>query len=171
MQEIDDPELFAKIFREKLIKQFGDIPEVDIVVEGEKKFKLGGFRLPNDADEYLAYFEALYVLFPNASVLRNLKAPEKMSERQKQKDSHVDRRACKARLLVEVNNPYIHHQILFTRKCQMREPLRYPAGVVHFLHNGIRANRSCLSVYHYHDSPQSRGPGVLQEPPRDTRLV
>ena len=74
MQETDDPELFAKIFREKLIKQFGDIPEVDIVVEGEKKFKLGGFRLPNDADEYLAYFEALYVLFPNASVLRNLES-------------------------------------------------------------------------------------------------
>ena len=74
MEETDDPELFAKIFREKLIKQFGDIPEVDIVVEGEKKFKLGGFRLPNDADEYLAYFEALYVLFPNASVLRNLES-------------------------------------------------------------------------------------------------
>ena len=58
MEETDDPELFAKIFREKLIKQFGDIPEVDIVVEGEKKFKLGGFRLPNDADEYLAYLRS-----------------------------------------------------------------------------------------------------------------
>ena len=72
MQETDDPELFAKILREQLIKQFGDIPEVDIVVEGEKKFKLGGFSLPNDADEYLAYHEALYVLFPNASVLHDL---------------------------------------------------------------------------------------------------
>ena len=72
MEETDDPELFAKILREQLIKQFGDIPEVDIVVEGEKKFKFGGFRLPDDADEYLAYYEALYVLFPNTSVLRNL---------------------------------------------------------------------------------------------------
>lgn len=72
MQETDDPELFAKIFREKLIKQFGDIPEVDIVVEGETKLMFGGFRLPDDADAYLAYHEALSVLFPNASVLNDL---------------------------------------------------------------------------------------------------
>ena len=74
MQETDDPELFAKIFREKLVHQFGDIPEVDIVVAGETKGMFGGFRLPDDADEYLAYYEALYVLFPNASVLRNLES-------------------------------------------------------------------------------------------------
>ena len=72
MQETDDPELFAKILREKLIKQFGDIPAVDIVVEGETKLMFGGFRLPDDADEYLAYHEALSVLFPNASVLNDL---------------------------------------------------------------------------------------------------
>ena len=65
MQETDDPELFAKIFREKLVHQFGDIPEVDIVVEGETKLMFGGFRLPDDADEYLAYHEALYALFPS----------------------------------------------------------------------------------------------------------
>ena len=34
----------------------------------------GGFRLPDDADEYVAYHEALYVLFPNASVLQNLES-------------------------------------------------------------------------------------------------
>ena len=72
MQETDDPELFAKIFREKLVHQFGHKPEVDIVVAGETKGMFGGFRLPDDADEYLAYFEALYVLFPNGSVLRQL---------------------------------------------------------------------------------------------------
>ena len=64
MQETDDPELFAKIFREKLVHQFGDIPEVDIVVEGETKGMFGGFKLPDDADEYLAYHEALHALFP-----------------------------------------------------------------------------------------------------------
>ena len=74
MQETDDPELFAKIFREKLVHQFGDIPEVDIVVAGETKGMFGGFRLPDEADEYLAYFEALYVLFPNESVLHNLES-------------------------------------------------------------------------------------------------
>ena len=66
MQETDDPELFAQIFREKLVHQFGDIPEVDIVVAGETKGMFGGFKLPDDADEYLAYHEALHALFPNA---------------------------------------------------------------------------------------------------------
>ena len=65
MQETDDPELFAKIFREKLVHQFGYRPEVDIVVEGETKLMFGGFKLPDDADEYLAYHEALHALFPN----------------------------------------------------------------------------------------------------------
>ena len=72
MQETDDPELFAKIFREKLVHQFGYRPEVDIVVKGETKGMFGGFKLPDDADEYLAYYEALAVLFPNASVLNDL---------------------------------------------------------------------------------------------------
>ena len=72
MQETDDPELFAKIFREKLVHQFGNIPEVDIIVKGETKGMFGGFKLPDDADEYLAYYEALAVLFPNASVLNDL---------------------------------------------------------------------------------------------------
>ena len=71
-QETEDPELFAKIFREKLVHQFGNIPEVDIVVKGETKGMFGGFKLPDDADEYLAYYEALAVLFPNASVLNDL---------------------------------------------------------------------------------------------------
>jgi len=69
MQETDDPELFAKIFREKLVHQFGYIPEVDIVVNGETKGMFGGFKLPDDADEYLAYHEALHDLFPNTSHL------------------------------------------------------------------------------------------------------
>ncbi|MCY3741092.1 MAG: hypothetical protein OXH00_08740 [Candidatus Poribacteria bacterium] len=71
MQETDDPELFAQIYREQLIEQFGNIPEVDIVVAGETKLMFGGFKLPDDADIYLAYFETLYVLFPNASTLRD----------------------------------------------------------------------------------------------------
>lgn len=64
MQETDDPELFAQIYKEKLIEQFGNIPEVDIVVEGEKKLMFGGFRIKGNEDEYLAYYEALHTLFP-----------------------------------------------------------------------------------------------------------
>ncbi|MDE0681311.1 MAG: hypothetical protein OXI63_00230 [Candidatus Poribacteria bacterium] len=66
MQETDDPELYGKIYKEQLIEQFGNIPEVDIVVAGETKLMFGGFRLPDDADEYLAYHEALHALFPSA---------------------------------------------------------------------------------------------------------
>ncbi len=65
MEETDDPELFAKIYREKLVHQFGDIPEVDIVVAGETKMMFGGFRIKGNEDEYLAYYEALYALFPS----------------------------------------------------------------------------------------------------------
>ena len=72
MQETDDPELYGKIYKEQLIEQFGNIPEVDIVVEGEKKLMFGGFRIKGNEDEYLAYHEALYVLFPDAWVLRQL---------------------------------------------------------------------------------------------------
>ena len=43
MQETDDPELFAQIYREQLIEQFGNVPEVDIVVAGETKLMFGGF--------------------------------------------------------------------------------------------------------------------------------
>ncbi|RKU21928.1 hypothetical protein C6499_20560 [Candidatus Poribacteria bacterium] len=71
MHETEDPELYGKIYKEQLIEQFGNIPEVDILVEGEKKYMFGGFKLPDDADIYLAYFETLYVLFPNASTLRD----------------------------------------------------------------------------------------------------
>ena len=64
MQETDDPELFAKIFREKLVHQFGYRPEVDIVVKGETKLMFGGFRIKGNEEEYLAYHEALHALFP-----------------------------------------------------------------------------------------------------------
>ena len=66
MEETDDPELFAKIYREQLVEQHGDIPEVEVVVKGATKLWFGGFRLPDDADEYLAYYEALYTLSPSA---------------------------------------------------------------------------------------------------------
>ena len=72
MRETDDPELFARLYRERLIKQHGDIPEVHMVVAGEKKRMFEGFRFPGDEDEYLAFYEARYVLWPNVTVLRQL---------------------------------------------------------------------------------------------------
>ena len=69
MHETDDPEVFAKLLREQLIKQFGDLPEVDILVKVEKKFKAD--EVVSD-DEYLAYLNARFRLFPDASTLREL---------------------------------------------------------------------------------------------------
>ena len=71
-RETDDPELFAKIYREELIKQHGDIPEVDIVVKGETKLWFGGFKFPGDEEEYIAFLEAEYVLWPEDMKLKTL---------------------------------------------------------------------------------------------------
>ena len=72
MEDTDDPELFAKIYREQLVEQYGDIPEVEVVVEGETKLWFGGFRFPGDEDDYVAFLEAKYALWPNDSQLRRL---------------------------------------------------------------------------------------------------
>lgn len=72
MEETDDPELFAKIYREQLVEQHGDIPEVEVVVEGETKLWFGGFRFPGDEDEYIVFLEAKYVLWPEALKLQRI---------------------------------------------------------------------------------------------------
>ena len=71
-RETDDPELFAKIYREELIEQHGDKPEVEVVVKGETKLWFGGFRFPGDEDEYIAFLEAEYVLWPEDLKLRRI---------------------------------------------------------------------------------------------------
>ena len=69
MTETKDPEVFAKLFREYLIKKFGDVPEIDILVEAEKKFKAD--EAVTD-DEYIVYLQARFRLFPNESTLLEL---------------------------------------------------------------------------------------------------
>lgn len=79
-RETDDPELFAKIYREELIEQHGDIPEVEVVVKGETKLWFEGFRFPGDEDAYVAFLEAKYALWPNDSQLRRLEKYRKAQE-------------------------------------------------------------------------------------------
>ena len=70
INETDDPELFEKLYRKRLIEQHGDIPEVHIVVAYELTL-----RTPNTIateDEIIAAYEAKYVLWPNETVLRKL---------------------------------------------------------------------------------------------------
>ena len=70
--ETDDPDLFAKLYREELIEQHRDKPEVEVVVKGETKLWFEGFRFPGDEDEYIAFLEAQYALSPNGSRLRKI---------------------------------------------------------------------------------------------------
>ena len=53
----------------------------------------------------------------------------------------------------------------------MQERLRYPAGVARFLRTDSMSQPFVFVGLSLPRLPQSRGPGVLQEPPRDTRLV
>ncbi len=70
--ETDDPELFAKLYREELIEQHGDISEVDTVVKGETRLWFGGFRFPGDKDAYITILEAQYVLWPERLKLQEI---------------------------------------------------------------------------------------------------
>ena len=76
-RETDDPELFAKIYREELIEQHEDIREVDVVVKGETKLWFGGFIFPGDEDAYIAFLEAEYVLWPENAKLKTLEKYQK----------------------------------------------------------------------------------------------
>ena len=74
----EDPELFVKHYRAVLLERFGDIPQVHIVVEDERKRRLG---LSQTLDELVVYLEALYYLFPREETLRSLEqARERKAE-------------------------------------------------------------------------------------------
>ena len=61
--------LYIKYYRAQLLKQFGDIPQVHIVVNHERKKKEG---MPITQDEFIAYLEALYHLWPSEQTLHTL---------------------------------------------------------------------------------------------------
>lgn len=57
-----DPVLFAEYYRAQLIEQFGDLPQVDIIADGDLKIKL---EIPLTLDEKIEHVEAIYDLFPD----------------------------------------------------------------------------------------------------------
>ncbi|MYB93436.1 hypothetical protein F4054_13910 [Candidatus Poribacteria bacterium] len=79
---------YAKIFREELIEQFGDVPEIDIIVEVEKKWKAGkGVPM----DEYVDYAHAIFLLFPNKTTLRQFQeAQEDLAEFKKAQEDFAE---------------------------------------------------------------------------------
>ncbi len=71
MNETDDLMFFIWLYRETLLEQHGDIPEVHIEVAYELALrKPGGAALTND--EIITAYEARYVLSPTDSVRRKL---------------------------------------------------------------------------------------------------
>ncbi|MDE0686114.1 MAG: hypothetical protein OXI63_24575 [Candidatus Poribacteria bacterium] len=81
LEETSEPEVFAKLFHEQLIEQFGDVPETDIIVKVEKKVKAGE-SIP--LDEFVNYAHALFHLFPSEQTLRQLQ--EALAEQEKVND-------------------------------------------------------------------------------------
>jgi len=57
-----DPALYIEYYQAQLIKQFGDIPEVYILAEFEKKMRA---EIPMTLDEQIEQAEALYALWPH----------------------------------------------------------------------------------------------------------
>ena len=68
--QTEDPVLRAEYYRAQMLKQFGDIPQVNTLADTELKKALG--ILPT-LEEHIAYLEALYHLFPREETLRILK--------------------------------------------------------------------------------------------------
>ena len=72
-----DPALYIEYYQAQLIKQFGDIPEVYILAEFEKKKQA---EIPMTLDEQIEQAEALYALWPyqetktTLEILQNMKA-------------------------------------------------------------------------------------------------
>ena len=109
----EDPELYAEYFRAVLIKKFGDIPPVHIVVEDARKMMLG---LPQTYDEFIATLEATYQLWPNEANRRalehfrkrkaegvqiniiNLHAPDEVLIKQLMKQRKLTRKEAEAEL-------------------------------------------------------------------------
>ncbi|MCY3741509.1 MAG: hypothetical protein OXH00_10850 [Candidatus Poribacteria bacterium] len=78
LEETNDPEEYARLFREQLIEQFGDVPEIDIIVKVEKKVKAGE-SIP--LDEFVDYAHALFHRFPSEQTLRQFQ--ETLAEQEK----------------------------------------------------------------------------------------
>ncbi len=70
----EDPVLLAEYFHAQLINQFGDIPEVHIIGERERKRALG---IPATLDERIDFLKAQYALWPNERTLRALESLQK----------------------------------------------------------------------------------------------
>ena len=69
----EDPELHAEYFYAQLLKQFGDIPEVHVIGEHQKKMAK---KKTITEDDFIRYLEASEVLWPNeenAELLENLR--------------------------------------------------------------------------------------------------
>ena len=81
LEEPYDPEEYAKLFREQLIEQFGDVPEINIIVKVEKKMKAGE-SIP--LDEFIDHAHALFHLFPSKQTLRQFQ--EALTEQEKVND-------------------------------------------------------------------------------------
>ena len=79
--ETEDTELFYTYYQAQLIKQFGDIKEVKIVVDREYKRAKG---VPVKLDEQIEYLEAQNHLWPDKNTLKALETLRKLKSEEYQ---------------------------------------------------------------------------------------
>jgi len=68
-----DPELYAEYYRAQLIKQFADVPQIEVLADAlaTGKFKLRA-QIPMTIDEAIAHAEASYTLWPDEDTLSSI---------------------------------------------------------------------------------------------------
>ena len=68
-----DPELYAEYYRAQLIKQFSDVPQIDVLADAlaTRKFKVRA-KIPMTIDEAIASAEAMYTLWPDEDTLGSI---------------------------------------------------------------------------------------------------
>ena len=77
-----DPALYHKYFAATLFQRFGDIPQVRCIAEYERQPEKGW---TTDPTRLIAYFEALYFLFPSEANRRTVEKLKKPMEEEKER--------------------------------------------------------------------------------------
>ncbi|MDE0010123.1 MAG: hypothetical protein OXU36_03200 [Candidatus Poribacteria bacterium] len=66
---VKNPVLYTKYFRAKLLREFGNAPEIHVIADMELKIRQRTYPV---LDERITYLEAIYKLWPDEGILADL---------------------------------------------------------------------------------------------------
>ncbi len=78
--KIKDPVLYVKYFRAKLLRQYGNIPEIHVIADMELKIRQATYPTH---DEKIRYLKALYKLWPDKRTLADLEYQQRVEAEEK----------------------------------------------------------------------------------------